>query len=182
MAESELVNELLEDSKEVVVNLADVTALARKQLELEAVVASAEEKLKTAKADLRKIQEGELPAALKAAGIPSFELTNGMTVSYSEDLSCKLPKARLPAIIKRMKSWGYEANVANTMTIDLGKGNNNTGAVLEEKAKELGLDPVIEETIPTGTVKKALRERIKEGENDDLTFFGAFSLTKSTIK
>ena len=86
-------------------NLADVKALAHKQLELEAKVAKAEQKLKDGKADLRKIQEGELPAALKAAGIPSFTLDNGMVVSYSEDMKVSVPAARKPAIIKKMKEW-----------------------------------------------------------------------------
>lgn len=168
-------------AKTTATDLASVRALAHKQLELEAVVAKHEAALKTAKADLRKIQEGELPGALKAAGMPSFTLDNGMTVAYTEDMKVSVPAARKAAIIKKMKEWGYEGNVANTLTIDLGKGNN-TGAVLVAEAKKLGVEATIAEDIPTGTVKKALKARAKDGKNDDLAFFGAFEFTKSTVK
>lgn len=179
----DLMDELAADGEaQASTNLADVAALARKQLELEAVVAKKEQELKDAKADLRKIQEGELPAALKAAGIPTFQLDNGMTVSYKEDLSVSVPKARKDAIIAKMKEWGYEANVSNTLTIDLGKGNDNAAKALQAQAEEMGVTATLAEDIPTGTVKKALRTRIDEGKNDDLAFFGAFSLTKATVK
>lgn len=163
-------------------NLADVSALARKQLELEAAVARAEATLKAAKQDLRKIAEGELPAALKAAGIPSFELDNGMTVSYKEDLKVSVPAARKAAVIKKMKEWGYEGNVSNKLTVDLGKGNDNAVKALKAAAEEMGVEVIVTEDIPTGTVKKALRSRIAEGKNDDLAFFGAFDFTQATVK
>ena len=172
----------MEGQKVASTDLKDVTALAHKQLELQGVVASVEAKLKTAKADLDKIQLGQLPAALKAAGIPSFTLENGMVVGYDEDMKVSLPKARSAAIISQMKKWGYAANVANEITIDLGKGDNNTGAVIIDHAKELGVEATLSESIATGTVKAALNKRIREGKNDDLAFFGAFPFTKSTVK
>lgn len=153
-----------------------------KQLDLEAELAKAEQAVKTAKENLRKVQELELPAALKAAGIPSFTLDNGMTVSYDEDLKVSLPKVRLDKIIAQMKAWGFEANVTNTLTIDLGKGNDNAVKALTAAAEEMGVKATLAEDIPTGTVKKVLNQRIKEGKSDDLTFFGAFPFTKATVK
>lgn len=176
-------DELAEEGQKVPsTDLKDVKALAMKQLELEAIVAKREAELKEAKAELDKIQLGQLPAALKAAGIPSFTLENGMVVGYAEDLRVSLPKVRKDAIIAKMKEWGYSANVSSILTVDLGKTGNNTGAVLMDKAKELGVEATVASDIPTGTVKKALNARIREGKNDDLAFFGAFPLTKSTVK
>lgn len=163
-------------------SLADLAALARKQLELEAVVAKKTAELKDATEALRKVQEGDLPAALKAAGVPSFQLDNGMTVSYEEDLKISVPKVRKGQIIAKMKEWGYEASVSNTLTIDLGKGNDNAVKSLMATAEEMGVKAILDEDIPSGTVKKALRKRIDEGKSDDLTFFGAFPFTKATVK
>jgi len=170
-----------EGEKVASTDLKDVSALAHKQLELEGNVARIEAQLKEAKAELAKIQLSQLPAALKAAGIPSFTLDNGMTVSYAEDMKVSVPKARKGAIIKKMQEWGYGGNVSNTLTINLGKGDN-TGAVIKAAAEELGVEVTEVQDIPTGTVKKALNARVKEGKNDDLAFFGAFSFTKSTVK
>jgi len=178
----ELLAEMAEDGQKVTTDLAEVRALADKQLKLEAEVAKIEAQLKDTKSNLRKVQEGDLPAALKAAGIPSFTLENGMVVSYDEDLKVSVPKARKEAIIKKMKEWGYEGNVSNTLTADLGKGNDNAVKALKAAAEEMGVEVSVSEDIPTGTVKKALKTRIDEGKNDDLAFFGAFSFTKSTVK
>lgn len=163
-------------------NLADLSALARKQLELEAVVARKTAELKEATEALRKVQEGDLPAALKAAGVPSFQLDNGMTVSYEEDLKVSVPKKNMDAVIKHMREWGYEASVSNTLTIDLGKGNENAVKSLMATAEEMGVVAIKSEVIATPTVKAALNRRIKEGKSDDLQLFGAFPFTKATVK
>lgn len=163
-------------------DLRAIAALAHKQLELEAEVARDEAKLKDSKERLRKVQEGELPAAMKAAGMTTFGLDNGMTVGYEEDLKISVPKTRKAAIIEKMREWGYGPNVSNTLTIDLGKDNDNAAKALIATAEEMGVKATQEEDIPSGTVKKALRKRIDEGKSDDLTFFGAFPFTKATVK
>jgi len=163
-------------------DLADIRALAIKQLELEANVARIEANLKDAKADLRRVQEGDLPDALRAAGIPSFTLDNGMTVSFSEDLRIAVPAVRKAAIIEVMREWGYAANVSNKLTVDLGKGNDNAAKALQTQAEEMGVKATVSEDIASGTIKKALKTRIKEGKSDDLAFFGAYDFTRATVK
>lgn len=178
----DIMNELEEDGAKPSTNLADVRALAMKQLDLEGQVARAEAALKKAQTELLKISDRELPAALKAAGIPSFVLDNGMKVAYKEDLKISLPKKNMDAILKNMRDWGYAANVSSTLTIDLGKGNDNAKKSLEVQATEMGLTVDSAETIAAGTVKKVLNQRIDEGKSDDLSLFGAFPFTRATVK
>jgi hypothetical protein len=179
----DVMNELEADGQEVVsTDLNDLRALAHKQLELEAEVSKHEAALKDAKERLKKVQESDLPNALKAAGMTTFGLDNGMTVSYDEDLKVSVPKKNKAAVIKQMKEWGYTANVANLLTVDLGKGNDNVAKALSAQAEEMGVTAILSEDIATGTVKAALNKRIKEGKSDDLALFGAFSFTKSTVK
>lgn len=163
-------------------NLEDVVALARRQLELEADVARLEADLKAKQKDLLAVSDRDLPAALKAAGVPSFTLENGMKVAYKEDMKVSIPKKNMGAVIKLMREWGYEGSVANTITVDLGKGNDNAVKALTATAEEMGLTVETAETIATGTVKKVLKERQDDGKNDDLKLFGAFPFTRATVK
>lgn len=163
-------------------NLSDVVALARRQLELEAEVSRLEADLKEAQKQLFKVSDRDLPAALKAAGIPSLTLGNGMIVSYKEDMKVSVPKKNLSKVVEKMREWGYEGAVSNALTIDLGKGNDNAVQALKSTAEEMGLEVETSETIPTGTVKKVLKERQDEGKNDDLSLFGAFPFTRATVK
>jgi len=175
-------DELAEAGQQPSTDLADVRALATKQLELEAEVSKIESSLKDAKEQLRRVQENELPAALKAAGIGSFKLDNGMTVSYEEDLKVSVPRKHKTSVISIMRSWGYDAAVSNKLTADLGRGNDNAAKALLSAAEEMGVKASVEEDIPTATVKKALRTRIAQGKSDDLSIFGAFQFTKATVK
>jgi hypothetical protein len=159
-----------------------VAALALKQLELEADLAKLEAAAKEKKAELAKVQDQDLPAALKAASIKTFQLSNGMTVSLEEDLKVSVPKKNKHPVIKHMTEWGYEAAVENVLTIDLGKGNDNAAKALMASAKEMGVDANLSQDINTGTVKSVLRQRLKEGKSDDLSLFGAFQFTRATVK
>lgn len=166
------------------VDLSALSALAMKQLDLEGEVDKLDTLLKAAKEKLRKIQEGDLPDALKAAMMTTFGLENGMTVSYAEDLKISIPKNKKAAVIKTMRDWGRGAAVTKLLTIDLGKGSTNENAEksLVAQAKEMGVDATIAEDIPSGTVKAELKKRAKEGKNDNLADFGAFAFTKATVK
>jgi hypothetical protein len=175
-------DELAAEGEKTGTSLEEVTALAYKMLDLQAVVAKREAALTEAKEALRKIEMGDLPAALKAARMKEFQLDNGMTVSYKEDLTVSVPKARKAAVIAKMREWGYAASVSNVLEVDLGKGNDNAVKSLLATAEEMGVSATVSEDIATGTVKSALNKRLKEGKSDDLSFFGAFPLTKATVK
>lgn len=163
-------------------DLTEVTNLAMQQLEKEAEVATAEATLKELQGDLRQIKQVKLPAALKAAKMKEFKMENGMTVSLKEDLKVSVPKSRKDGVIEKMREWGEGAAVSNTITVDLGKGNDNAVKSLTATAEEMGLTVETAEDIPTGTVKKVLKKRIDEGKNDDLTYFGAFPFTEASVK
>jgi hypothetical protein len=178
-------DELAAEGEKTGTSLEEVTALAYKMLDLQATVAKREAALTEAKEALRKIEMGDLPAALKAARMKEFQLENGMTVSYKEDLTVSVPKARKGAVIDKMREWGYAASVSNVLTVDLGKSNDNNDNVVKSlmaTAEEMGVKATVSEDIATGTVKSALKKRIENGLSDDLSFFGAFSLTKATVK
>ncbi len=174
--------ELAADGQETTTDLAEIRLLAEKQLELEGAVATIEGQLAEAKNNLRKVSDGDLPSAMKAAGITTFGLENGMTVSYSEDLKVSIPKKNKAAVVQHMKDWGFESLVTNTLTADLGKDNDNATKALVATAEEIGVEVTVVEDIATGTVKKALKARIDEGKNDELSVFGAYSVTKATVK
>jgi len=183
MTTDDELNELQAAGEETAVtDLKAISALAYKQLTLEGELDKLETAVKAKKEELRKIAEGELPAALKAARMTTFGLDNGMTVGYEEDLKISIPAAKKATVIKVMKDWGYSGDVSNVLTVDLGKGNDNAAKSITAHAEELGVKAILTEDINSGTVKKALRKRAKDGIQDDLGQFGAFAFTKATVK
>lgn len=166
-------------------DLNDVRALARRQLDLESAVARLEEELKQARNNLRDVQEDQLPNAMRAAGMLSFVIESdghAMKVALDETLRVSVPKVRKAQVIAQMQKWGFEAAVKDVVTVDLGKGGGNAAGAIMAHAVELGYAAKHTQDIATATVKKALKDRLKAGKNDDLAFFGAFEQCKTTIK
>ena len=163
-------------------DIKDIQAVATRMLDAQAEVAEIEDRLKDAKARLRGLQEGKLPELMEAVGITEFKLKNGMTVSVVEDLKVSVPKKNKAKVCDIMKEWGYEGAVNTDFIAPLGKGSDNVAKSLMQSAHEMGVEANIIEDIATATVKKALRERMGKGLQDDFTLFGAFRFVKATVK
>lgn len=163
-------------------DIKDIQAVANRMLDLQAVVADIEDRLKEAKTKLRNVQEGQLPELMEAAGITEFKLKNGMTVSVTEDLKVSVPRKNKAQVCAIMKEWGYEGAVNTDFIAPLGKGSDNIAKSLMDSAHEMGVEANIIEDIATATVKKALRERMSKGVQDDFALFGAFRFVKATVK
>lgn len=175
-------SELAADAAAPSTDLADVTALAERQLALEAEVSRLADALKDAQNRLDAVRRDALPDALRAASMTSLSLASGMTVTLQEDLKVSLPKQRLPGIIDAMRRYGYGARVKNQIVVDLGADSDDAAARVTAAAEAEGLVAEAIETIPTATVKAALKRRLDAGEADDLAFFGAYLFTRTIIR
>lgn len=173
--------------------LLTVSNLVALQLTREGEVSRLEAELKAAKADLLDISDRKLPEALKNARTKKFVTDDGKTVELKEELTISLPKKRNDEIIAKLVSWDFGDLVANTLTCDIEKGKDNLAGEIMEKANEIGLDMKRSQSVNAGSVKKVLKDRMKdcaEGKKDkdgkpleavDLGFFGAFEVTRAKI-
>ena len=161
---------------------AELAELAELQLQYETEVAQIQDRLKEANDKLRSISEEALPNAMIAAGVSEFKLTNGMKVTYKEDLKTSVPRNNKAAVIGHMREWGYDGAVKTEFVANLGKGNNQATDAFVGLAEKMNVDATVAEDIATATVKKALKERMREGKQDDLSLFGAFPYVRSIVK
>lgn len=163
-------------------DIKSIQGLAVRMLDLIATVAECEDRLKQAQTELRTVQEQKLPELMEASGLSQFKLQNGMTISLVEDLKVSVPRNKKANVCAKMREWGYEGSIKNNFVVELGKGSDNQAKALLEYASEMGLEAQVTEDIATATVKKALRDRMKEGKHDELSEFGAFRWTRVNVK
>lgn len=163
-------------------DLKNIQEVATRMLDVVAEVANIEDQLKDARARLRNLQELQLPELMEAAGMSEFKLKNGMTISVNEDLKVSVPRKNKQEVCAIMREWGYEGAVSTDFIAPLGKGSDNIAKSLMDSALKMGVEANIIEDISTATVKKALRERMRNGIQDDFTLFGAFRFVKATVK
>lgn len=177
-----LLDELSDAATATPTDLENIVALAKLQVELESKVDAAQEELKMLQSKLRTISQGELPAAMKAAGLTSFQLEDGRTILFGEEWTISVPKKRKGEIIAKLRDLGYDSMVSNSMSIDIGLGKDNVAGEIAERAAELGLEVVRFEDVNSASLKKLLKTRREKGENDDLSFYGAFVVQQSKVK
>jgi len=162
--------------------LETIRALSQLQIKYEGAVNKLDQELKEAKKKLNDIMLYKLPDAMSAAGMESFVLSGGEKVDIKEDLTISVPKKRKPEIILKLRDTGHGDMITSSLTIDIIKGQDNMVGEVREKAKDLGLHVEQVENVNSGSLKKLLKEQMANGETVDLSFFGAFNVTKAVIK
>lgn len=161
--------------------LRTILALVDQQTKLESEVAAAEATLKARKASLTNVSEKLLPDALANAKLSGLPLADGRVVKLEERMEISVPKKRLEEICTTLTDWGNSGLISNTIVVTVPKGADDKAAKIVEAAIAAGLDAERTKAVNSGSLKKVLRDRLKEGKATDLAFFGAFSLQRAVI-
>jgi hypothetical protein len=164
-------------------DLAGVADLARFQLEKEKQVEDLEAELKRAKAELRKVQETDLPELLAGIGLSEIVLSNGARVTVNRVMYASIPKKYKHKAAQWLIDNGQGALVKNDVSIVLEKGEFER---LQRLSKMLDSSEFNEYTIidsmNTGSVKAVLKELDSQGVDVPFDMFGARYVNQSKIK
>lgn len=162
--------------------LASVSDLILQQLALQGEVAELEQKLKEKKADLRRIEEGKLPGALKDAQTLKFTTTDGISVEVKSDLSMSIPKKNKQAVNDWLRKNDLGALIAPMVEVTLLKGQDNLAGLLTGFLDEHGFSYVREDVVNTTSVKAAVNKRLEDGKEVPLSLLGGHVCEKAVIK
>lgn len=177
----ELLKELEGAAGPDVEQLTTIANLMALQIVREGAVAKLEAELKEAKTSLNDIRDKQLPDIMKNAKCKLYVDDEGRKLELKDEMTISLPKKRLDEIIKKMREWGFEDLVSNVLTCTLEKGQDNMAGAIMGEAEKLGLSMTRTENIAAGSVKKVIKDKRKDGEDVDLTFFGAFEVMRAKI-
>ena len=153
--------------------LSRVSGLAEQQVDLEQRIEETEAELKRLKEEHRKVAEDALPEALQEAGLSSITTQDGTKVEVEEKLYCSVPKARKEWVRQWLEHQGHGALVQYRVVAALGKGDQARADELVRMLQEQGVQAGQEADFHTGQLKSLLNEMIQEGEDVDLSQFGA---------
>ena len=180
MSEIDFENEVPAPSDE---QLGLIAKLARRQVEYEEQVAIADEAFKKAKANLRRIQEKELPAAMEAIGMESFTLKSGETISVKEKLYASISKKDKPAAIRWLMEHEHGSLVKEDVIVSFEKGDNESVRVLQKLLEVNGITNfTVDENVNTASVKAMIKELLSEGMEVPLELFGAYFHRTAEVK
>lgn len=163
----------------------EIADLAVIQISRALYVESLEAELKIAVDNLRRVQEIDLPNAMAAAGVMSFKLLDGKSITIKEDVYASIPKdERYPAALSWLRDNGFGDVIKNEVKVAFGKGEETQAEELFAMLVEhdWASKTVTSESVHSSTLKALIREQLAKGADFPMDLFGAYPTTKAIIK
>lgn len=149
--------------------LAQITATAQHQLELEEEVQQIEIQLKIKKAELATIAQKTLPELMDEARMSEFRLIDGRKVAVKMDVRANISRERAPAACKWLRDNSFGALIKNVVTAEFGVGEDQKAQAAISTLKEKGLGLVSQsETVNHQTLSAWVRGRMEADPNEKL--------------
>ena len=184
--------------------IARVTTLSKRQVELEAEYALLESQAKAKKKELEDLSTNQLPAAMQEAGMLSFTLRDGSTVSVKKIYRGKIKDADQPEAFAWMEEHGHAALIDTDAVFRLGKGKRALAqqmlSIIADHVQTLNqvgvidceVTPILDESIAWNTLAAWLKEQIELRQDPDRVkeldlppfpedLFGTFIVDRATI-
>jgi hypothetical protein len=162
--------------------LANVSSLAQKQINLTNEVSQIEDLLKAKKEELRLVQEQELPDALSEVGLTQIVLSSGEKISLSEFYSAHISKANQQQAYQWLIENGHEGIIKNEVSLKFNRGESQIVDETVLALKSRGLSPEVKQSIHPSTLKAFVKEQLTTGNDIPTEPFGIYIGTKANIK
>ena len=162
--------------------LANVSSLAQKQINLTNEVSQIEDMLKAKKEELRLVQEQELPDALSEVGLTQIVLSSGEKISLSEFYSAHISKANQQQAYQWLIENGHEGIIKNEVSLKFNRGESQIVDETVMALKSRGLSPEVKQSIHPSTLKAFVKEQLTTGNDIPTEPFGIYIGTKANIK
>ena len=164
-------------------DLKNITSMAADVQRREHDVAVIEETLKKAKAELRKVQEHDLPEAMLACNMETFVTSDGLKVSVKETLYASIAAKNKVEAGKWLIENELGALVKEDVIVGFDGGDHEAVQELLDKLILLGTYNVTtSESMNTASIKAAIKELLADGKEVPLELFGAYFSRKAVVK
>lgn len=167
--------------------LKNITNLAKAQIVLLAEIAAMEDVLTAKKQALKANQETDLPEAMTAAGMKSFELTDktgaeiaGVTIK--EIVAASITKANLPRALPYMEKHA-PGLIKRVITVKFGKDDDAWAKkfMADMAKRKKKLDATVTETVNPQSLGAWVREKDAANEAVDEKLLGVFRVRKAIV-
>jgi hypothetical protein len=160
--------------------LKDLIYAAKKQQQLEEDIVTLEKELTYHKEQLNYQRYEIVPGMMQELGINSFELDNGYKVSIKDEYYAKIPDAFQYECFEWLRKNELDGIIKTAVNMNFGKGEDESAQHLIDWMVENGLTPNVKETVHPQTLRAFVKERLSNGLELPVDFFGA-SVVKTTV-
>jgi len=155
------------------ISLDDMTSLARALVEADDSVRLADEELKAAKERARILREETIPGAMQELGIEELKLSTGQKLSIKQEVYASIPAANKYMAFDWLTEHGFGGLIKVEVITQFGKGELHEAEQLAVQLRDLGLQPMLDQSVHPQTLKAFIKEQLASGANFPLDMFGA---------
>jgi len=159
-----------------------ISGLARVAKLLEKEIADMENTLSEKQDQYRKLTEQTIPEAMAEAGVKSFGMADGSSISIKPFYSASIPKARQAEAFQWLRDHGYDDIIKNTVSVRFGRKEDELCSQLLDLLGKQGYPAEQAQKIEPQTLKAWVKERVEKGQPVDTELFGVFIGQKAIIK
>jgi len=187
MSEKELMEMMVEESTlPNNVELSTISNLAQQQLHLMQLITQKEEETTALKAELKQVQEVDLPTEMAAIGLSEVRLTTGEKVDIKTGYAGSITKAKQPSAYAWMNDNGYGSLIKTDFTVKFGKGESDKAKELQRLLEEHGVKYSNKEGVHHSTLKSFIKEIMAAQSEGELEVpeetFSIYRWNKAEIK
>lgn len=144
-----------------------ISELADRQVLLEDWIEKAEDKLKEAKANMKKLTGELLPEAMREAGVREFKLSNGCEVLLNMDIKASITAANKENAFAWLRENNQGDLIRNEFKVSYGSGEDEQADCLSSFLTEVGQDFNQKEFVHHSTLPAFVRRELDEYDHGE---------------
>lgn len=163
-------------------DVSEISLLARQLVGAEKEVERAEDILKRAKEDARRLREEALPSAMDEAGVKELTLESGEKITVTTEVYCSIPVAKREEAFAWLESNNFGGLIKSDVSVAFDRGDKSKAEALVQRLAAEGLTPEMSTTVHPQTLKAFVKEQLAKGANVPLDLFGARPVNTARVK
>ena len=143
-------------------DLAKILGLAREQVRIRLVIEKHEEEVKKLKLGLKQVTEKDLPEAMRAADLTTFDCGGGWSVILKPFVAASISEANRGAAHEWLDEHGMGGLIKRTIIVYFGKDEDRWAKkfMADLAKRKRPLDVERKETVHSGSLTAAVKEQI----------------------
>ena len=158
--------------------------MAELLVQLRANVARLEDELATAKADVRRVEQEDLPDLMAELGLETFRLKSGEVIEVRQEVEAAITEERRAAAHSWLVDRGFGGLIKTEVVVTFGRGEHDEAEDFANEVAEQGRTPAVVERVHPSTLKSFVKEQMAAGQAVPFDLFGVrpFNKVKITLK
>lgn len=145
-----------------------ISKLAERIIDFQKRISRIEDTLKTDKAELRKLTDEELPAAMAEVNMKKFETDSGYSVAIKKIYVTNIKVEDRPDAFEWLRENGHGDLIKNIVSINFGKGEDDIAVRFKALAEEENIPVETDTKIHPMTLRAWGKEQMEKGNREAL--------------